>query len=148
MLWNHLKISPYLKHIINYGIQTSTCHYWLEISLLSNCYFLTVLADQYSRLVVMAKCHWLKWRNRWVAKWLGVYCMAENSSSPKYTNAILPLHRLTTNNHHYYHYSHMTIVAITTSRLAEWTFSRQTANTSCAALISTCCPPTYLRFST
>jgi hypothetical protein len=79
----------------------------------------------------MAKCHWLKWRNRWVAKWLGGYCMAENSSSPKYTNAILPLHRLTTTNHHYYHYSHMTILAIKTSRLAEWTFSRQTANTVC-----------------
>ncbi len=23
----------------------------------------SVLADQFSRLVVMAKCHWLKWRN-------------------------------------------------------------------------------------
>jgi hypothetical protein len=77
----------------------------------------------------MAKCHWLKWRNRWVAKWFDGYCMAENSSSPKYTNAILPLHRLTTTNHHYHQYSHMTILAIKTSRLAEWTFSRQTANT-------------------
>jgi hypothetical protein len=74
----------------------------------------------------MAKCHWLKWLNRWVAKWLGGYCMAENSSSPKYTNPILPLNRLTTTNHHY---SHMTILAIKTSRLAECTFSRQTANT-------------------
>ena len=53
--------------------------------------------------------------------------MAENSSFPKYTNAIFPLHRLTTTNHHY---SHMTILAIKTSRLAEWTFSRQTANTA------------------
>jgi hypothetical protein len=77
----------------------------------------------------MAKYHCLKWRNRWVAKWLGGYCMAENSSAPKYTNAILPLNRLTITNHHYYHYSHMTILAIKTSRLAEWTFSRQTANT-------------------
>jgi hypothetical protein len=65
-----------------------------------------------------------------VAKWLGGYCMAENSSSPNYTNAILPLNRLTTTNHHYHHYSHMTILAIKTSRLAEWTFSRQTANTA------------------
>jgi hypothetical protein len=88
-----------------------------------------VLAGQFSQPVVMAKCHWLKWRNRWVAKWLGGYCMAENSFSPKYTKAILPLHRLTTTNHHYHHYSHMTILAITTSRLAEWTFSPQTSNT-------------------
>ena len=92
-------------------------------------YVKAVLADQFSRLVVMAKCQWLKWCNRWVAKLLGGYCMAETSSSPKYTNAILPLHRLTTTNHHYHHYSHMTILAIKTSRLAEWTFSRQTANT-------------------
>ena len=93
-------------------------------------WLIAVLADQFSRLVVMAKCHWLKWRNRWVAKWLGGYCMAENSSAPKYTNAILPLHMLPTTNHHYYHYSHMTtILAIKTSRLAEWTFSRPTANT-------------------
>jgi hypothetical protein len=74
----------------------------------------------------MAKCQWLKWLNRWVANGCNGYCMAENSSSPKYTNAILPLHRLTTTNHHY---SHITILAIKTSRLAEWTFSRQIANT-------------------
>jgi hypothetical protein len=75
-----------------------------------------VLADQFSRLVVMAKFHWLKWRNRWVANGCNRYCIAENSSSPKYTHAILPLHRLTTTNHHYYHYSHMTILAIKTSQ--------------------------------
>jgi hypothetical protein len=88
-----------------------------------------VLADQFSRLVVMAKCQWLKRRNRWVASGCSGYCMAENSSAPKYTNAILPLNRLTITNHHYYHYSHMTILAIKTSRLVEWTFSRQTAHT-------------------
>jgi hypothetical protein len=87
-----------------------------------------VLAGKFSRPVVMAKCHWRKWRNRWVANGYNGYCMAENSSSPNYTNAILPLHRLTTN-HQYYYYSHMTILAIKTSWLAEWTFSRQTANT-------------------
>jgi hypothetical protein len=91
-----------------------------------------VLAGQFSQPVVMAKYHWLKWLNRWVAKWLGGYC---NSSSPKYTNAILPLHRLTTTNHHYYH---VTILAIKTSRLAEWTFSRQTANTETHLFINMC----------
>jgi hypothetical protein len=78
----------------------------------------------------MAKCQWLKWCNRWVANGCSGYCMAENSSTLKYTNAILPLHRLTTTNHHYYHCYHMTILAIKTSRLAEWVFRRQTANTA------------------
>ncbi len=65
-----------------------------------------------------------------MAKWLGGYCIAENSSTPKYTYAILPLHRLTTTYHRYYHYSHMTILAIKTSRLADLAVSRQTANTA------------------
>ena len=34
--------------------------------------FYSVLAGQFRQPVVMAKCHWLKWRNRWVASGLVV----------------------------------------------------------------------------